>query len=135
MRPSSSILRTLLKASGFVVPCLFSLAVAEVARADQSQVSATPRRRQMVCDPRMAPLRKVMAAKASQGPVASRSKRMPRGLTDTMARLLRASRTKLDEDAEAIQNDASWVRARGKPEREGDTRVDYQRPVLVQLFQ
>jgi hypothetical protein len=106
MRPSSSILRTLLKASGLVVPCLLSLAVAEVARADQSQVSGTPRRRQMVCDPRMAPLRKVMAAKASQGPVASRSKRMPRGLTDTTARLLRASRTKLDEDAEAIQNDA-----------------------------
>jgi hypothetical protein len=61
----------------------------------------------MVCDPRTAPLRKVIAARASQGPVASRSTRMQQGgLTETTARLRRASRTKLDEDAEAIQNDA-----------------------------
>jgi hypothetical protein len=107
MRPSSSILRTLLKASGLVVPCLLCLAGAGVARADQPPVSRTQRRRPMVCDPRTAPLRKVIAAKASPGPVASRSTRMQGGgLTDTMARLLRASRTKLDENAEAIQNDA-----------------------------
>ena len=106
MRPFSSTLRTLLKASGLMVPCLLCLTVAGAARADQPQVSRTPRRRQMVCDPRTAPLRKVIAAKASQGPVASRSTRTQGGLTDTMARLLRASRTKLDEDAEAIQNDA-----------------------------
>jgi hypothetical protein len=106
MRPSSSVLRTLLKASGLVVPCLLCLTVAPVARADQSPVSRSQRRRQMVCDPRTAPLRKVIAAKASQGPVAIRSNRMQGGLTDTTARLLRASRTKLDEGAEAIQNDA-----------------------------
>jgi hypothetical protein len=60
----------------------------------------------MVCDPRTAPLRKVIAAQGSQGPVASRSLRMQGGFVDLTARLRRASRTKLDEDVQAIQNDA-----------------------------
>jgi hypothetical protein len=100
-------LRTLLQTSALAVPCLVCLAAASMARADQPQVSRAQRHRLMICDPRTAPLRKVIAAKASQGPVASRSTRMQGGgLTDTAPRLLRASRTKLDEDAEAIQNDA-----------------------------
>jgi hypothetical protein len=106
MRPSPSILRTLLRASRVVVPCLLCLAVASVARADDLQMFRAARRRPGVCDPRTVPIRKMMAAKASLGPVANRSKRIQGGLTDTAARLKRASHAKLGEDPEAIQTDA-----------------------------
>jgi hypothetical protein len=106
MRPSHSIVRTLLKASRIAVPCLVCLGTTAVASADQFQILRPQRRQATLCDPRMASLRKVIGAQRMVGPLANRHKRIQGGLTDATARLKRASHTKLGDDAVAIQNDA-----------------------------
>ena len=106
MRPSPSFLRTLLKASRFVGPCLLVLACASV-------VDAAPhpsRRRAAICDPRTTSMRKVMGNRAALGPIAKPSSEAQAGLTATHAQLRRATRAKLDENDEAIQNDAPAAR-------------------------
>jgi len=106
MRPSHSTLRTLLRASRVLIPCLLCLGAAASVQADPPSLARAQRRRPNVCDPRTAPLRKVIAAREVAGPVVPRSRRLQAGLTDITTRLQRASRAKLDDDAQAIQNDA-----------------------------
>jgi hypothetical protein len=97
--------RTLLTVSRIVAPCLIAVGVAATVSAEPVSLMRTPRRQPHLCDPRTAPLRKVIGAQRAVGPVANRQKRT-HGLTDTTARLSRASRAKLGGDAVAIQNDA-----------------------------
>ena len=77
-----------------------------------SAASAPRRAGAGVCDPGTRSLRKMARLpKTGDGPVARPSTRAQAGLSDTIARLHRGSRTSFDDDDEAIQNDApaAWL--------------------------
>lgn len=80
-----------------------------------SAAQAAPRRGARnagkTCDPQTT-LRKLMGtSKSFGGPVARRSRRVRIVVPDATARLLRGTRTNLDDSAAAIQNDTSAAQA------------------------
>jgi hypothetical protein len=99
-------LRTLLAASPVVGAVLLVLACASAAQASTDLSRPATRHRPVICDPRTTATPKVFRRRGTFGPLAAPSNRVQAGLTDTTARLLRASRAKLDDDEAAIQNDA-----------------------------
>lgn len=117
MRPASSTPRMLAKTSRLIAPWLLVLSFASVTEAavprglrHRTHAGARFQPRLAACNPRTVSLRKAFAAVHALGPVRLPSARAQAGLSDPSARLRRATRTKLDDNDAAIQNDAPAAR-------------------------
>ena len=121
MRPSQSILRTLVGAHRLIVPCLLVLASATVSEATprlgrHTHVhagSSRQSRARHLCNPRTTALRKSFLRRLAVGPVKPPSPRVEIGLSDTFAQLRRVTRINFDDDDAAIQNDAPAAQING----------------------
>jgi hypothetical protein len=104
MRSVSSIVRTLATVSGVVLVSLL-WASPVLAATSPERAAAGP-----ACSAQSASLRKLARLARSYGGPLKRRAALQFGLTDPTARLLRATRTPLDTDEAAIQNDAPAAR-------------------------